>query len=599
MPRRTKAEILAAKAARAARLDAPLLANGGTGVSAEQRLADIRAQRLEAMQALAKYKSEHHIEFFKPHVKQQQFINAALDPSKSTLAFIAGNRTGKTEVVMALTVAFALGRLPWVPKPKPFTFPNPLSISLAADGTVIVTHLAATHTAAQSAWTALHPPELTGSPVPPMPGAWQLVGDSAVGRFPQGSAKVTGTYDHLRSLLQAAPDPAALRFKPPVKIRVFGEKTDTLAEVQNPKLKKFIPPEALALTKKGQTGVVEHYLFNNGSSIDLLTYQQDPASMEGWDGHLCVFDEPPPRQVYIANVRGLVDHKGIALFSMTPLKEAWVSDEIANNPDPSFFTVTASSYDNPYVDKGALDAFFSKLSEDELATRRDGKFLHLQGLVFKDFDKQHHVIRPFKPDRNYTVYVSIDTHPRTPHALVFVAVDQRNRFFVFKDIFQNGTPQDVAKWVLDVHDNVHPIELALIDPSSKGDTNRGESTFDIIENRLVRAGIPLEPGSKDLSGGILLMQDALLSANGIPSLFVTSDCQRTLFEFPRYTWDEYRGGADKSMRTPKNKPRDIDDHALECIRRLVQLPATFVDPAHRARLNEPQRWTPIDPYTGY
>ena len=636
MGRRSKAQIAADEAAREARIAAALgghaaqaatdpSASGAENPSArasgaqapekrvsdEQLLKDLQARRLDAMQRLATYKSNHRIEFFRPHAKQLEFVRALADPTKTTLSFVAGNRLGKTEIVMSLSVALALGRLPWVPKPRPFTFPNPVRSGLL-DGRVVITHTRATFDAASKTWEAIHCP-LDGPPLPgdpdsrpPLPGNWQFTdGETATGTFDASprsgtnAARIPGTYEHLRALLAAPTDPGKLRFNPPVKIRIFGEKTDTLAEVQVPKLKKFIPDGSLALSKKGQTGVIEHFLFNNGSTIDLLTYQQDPASMEGWDGHVCIFDEPPPRAVYIANVRGLVDHNGIALFSMTPLKEPWIADEIVNNPDPSFFSMTASSYDNPHVERSALDAFFSKLSEDELSTRRDGKFLHLQGLVFKEFDKQVHVVPPFKPDRSYTVYAAIDNHPRTEQAVLFVAVDQHNRVFAFHERFQHGTPAEVASWITRFHDEVHPVEQCLIDPSSQADSNRGETTYEIIEAALSRAGIPLDFGSKDLASGIQVVRDYLRSRNGVASVFVTEDCPRLIWEMQRYRWAEWRGGADKSTRTPLNKPVDADDHEIENLRRLLQLPARFVDPSHRALLAQRQGWSPADPVAGY
>lgn len=572
---------------------------GDDRVSDEQRLKDIQAQRLELLRAQTVYKSQHQLEFWRPHKRQAEFIRAILDPEKHTFSALGGNRSGKTAVVMALTVAFAHGRLPWIPVPKPFTLPPPLSIRVLSTGEVVVRFPDAAYRAICAAWESQHL-DVDGTPRAdvPLPGSWKE-GEEVEGTFIPGGVRTQGSLDYLRARLAAPTDPGQLRFKGPVKIRVFGEKSDTLSEVQTPYLKRFIAPEWLAGTKKGQTGVVEFYQFNNGSTINLLTYQQEPASMEGWDGHVCVFDEPPPRPVYIANVRGLVDHKGISVFAMTPLKEPWIADEIANNPDPAYFSMVMSSHENPHVDRGALDAFFSKLSEEELETRRDGKFLHLQGLVFKEFDKQVHVVRQFKPDREYTVYVAIDNHPRTEQAVLFVAIDRHDRVFAFKEIFQHGTPEDIGRWIVEFHDDVHPIEQVLIDRSSQGDTNRGSSTYEIIEARLTRAGIPLDFGSKDLSSGIQLVRDYLCSQNGIASLFITEDCKRLIWELQRYRWQEWRGGVDKSTRTPANKPVDADDHLIEDLRRLIQLPARWVDPLHRARLSQRAAWAPADPVAGY
>lgn len=396
----------------------------------------------------------------------------------------------------------------------------------------------------------------------------------------------------------AAAIPHTLRFKPPVKIRILGEDATALEQVTIPKLKQYMAPEWLAATKKNNLGLPAHWVFQNGSTIDLLTYNQDPSMMEGWDGHVILFDEPPPRPVYIANTRGLIDHGGISIFSMTPLKEAWISDEIVTKPSPSIWVQTMATRDNPHLDPKAITEFEEKLSPEERETRMHGKFLHLQGLVFKEFDREKHICPNFVPDHTYTVYVSMDTHPRTEQAISFVAVDRRDRMFVVHEVFKHMTPEQVAATVIEFHTKIHPIEYALIDPSSKGDSNRGDSTFEVIDRELAHHCIPLDLGSKDMSSGILLMHEALMSRNQIPSLFFCESAQRHIWEMLRYTWQDWKG-TNKQAKTELNKPIDKDDHLIEALRRLIQLPATWVNPARRAAAMAHRGFQPTDPEAGY
>jgi hypothetical protein len=138
--------------------------------------------------------------------------------------------------------------------------------------------------------------------------------------------------------------------------------------------------------------------------------------------------------------------------------------------------------------------------------------------------------------------------------------------------------------------------MAIIDPSSQGDQNRGDSTADVIMRHLGAAGIPLDFGSKDLSGGILLMQEAFMSRNRIPSLFICENCTRAIWELQRYTWSEWSPGTG-STKGEKNKPVDRDDHEIECTRRLVQLPVRHVPPRSATTFND--RYSPSDPIAGY
>lgn len=566
-------------------------------------LADAKAKKAELLEQAAKYQETHQLERFKPHAQQQLFFDALRDPEIKTFVLLGGNRSGKTEAAATAALSFAMGRLPWVPAPQtPFTMPPVLRATPVNGGpgfSALFDRAALLPTLERIGQTkGWEEAEFTPS------SDARLYGDEPKRRrkpptIPALQRIFTSNDDFKQQidLVERLSDPGRLRFDPPIKIRLLAEDMTSLEQVQLPKLRKYVAPEWIIAKKKNSFGIETHWVFANGSVIDLLTYQQDSAMMEGWDGHVCIYDEPPPRTHYIANIRGLVDHNGISIFSMTPLKEAWIADEIVNKPDNTIWTLTMHSRDNPHVSKQAIDEFESKLTEEEKETRLDGKFLHLQGLVFKQFDKPKHVIAPFDIPPNYTCYVSIDTHPRTEQAVVFMAVDPRGNRFVVSESFRHETPDQVADRIIDFHKNTHRLELALIEPSSQGDTNRGESTFSIIENRLLEEGITLELGSKDLSGGILVMQECLRSKNGLASLFFFRNCERTIWEMQRYVWQDWKnaGGKDK---TEMNKPKDADDHMIECIRRLVQHPTDYVPPRAQSEFLQ-KTWSPTDPDAGY
>ena len=85
--------------------------------------------------------------------------------------------------------------------------------------------------------------------------------------------------------------------------------------------------------------------------LDATRYEEDDV-FEGWEGDLVIYDEPPRRNVRIANARGLIDRNGKELFCMTLLKEAWVDREVIKarnddgSPDLSVFNVNADIYSN-------------------------------------------------------------------------------------------------------------------------------------------------------------------------------------------------------------------------------------------------------------
>src|SRR3972149_2614216 len=123
-----------------------------------------------------------------------------------------------------------------------------------------------------------------------------------------------------------------LRFKPPIKVRLFGEDwTHHVGQVLIPEIKKWMPASQVKTTKKNNQGIDYFWELKNGSILEIMTYEQQTDQVEGWSGHVVACDEPMPRDKYIANKRGLVDYNGVYLMAFTPLKEPWIKDELIDN----------------------------------------------------------------------------------------------------------------------------------------------------------------------------------------------------------------------------------------------------------------------------
>ena len=320
---------------------------------------------------------------------------------------------------------------------------------------------------------------------------------------------------------------------------------------------------------------MSHNYFVDGILVHNSNNQQ-PKEHESWEGDLIVYDEPPKREIYIANARGLVDRRGREVFAATLLDEPWIDHEIIKKvgvdgkPDRSVFWIEGTTYDNVGygITQEGVDEFMSKLTEDEIQARIYGVPAYKQGLVYLMFNRKEHLVPWFRVPLDWMVDIAIDVHPRERQAVTFMATDQRNDRYVCDEIWEYGDGTQLGEMIVrKVHQNDYRVNRVIIDPLSKGDKNNPETVFQKVANVLLRHDMALGTAVKDLSAGILSVKTHLKGPNNKASLFLMDNCQRTLYEMEGYTWDSKTG-----------KPIDKDDHSMENLYRLCLLNTRYVEP---------------------
>lgn len=110
----------------------------------------------------------------------------------------------------------------------------------------------------------------------------------------------------------------------------------SVAEKIEPMLKLLIPKTCQPVFKPGPTGILIRvkltlgpYGEKCGSEIHVRSYDQRPDTFEGIDFDWVHYDEPPPQNIYTAVERGKVVTNASSWFTMTPLKEPWVYDQLS------------------------------------------------------------------------------------------------------------------------------------------------------------------------------------------------------------------------------------------------------------------------------
>lgn len=337
---------------------------------------------------------------------------------------------------------------------------------------------------------------------------------------------------------------------------------------------QFLPMSEVKRIKKYPGGEISKIEYRNGSQTDFLTYEQDTKAFEGWTGDWAQWDEPMPRDKYIATLRGLMRWKGITWGAMTPLSEVWIYDEIytqagvgPDKPDVFNFDIM----DNPTLSKEEIDDFASKLTADEREARLHGRFKHLSGLVFKELKPDIHFIEPFDIPKDWTRYCAMDYHSRMPCAALWLAVDPKGTCYVYDELWVDKTVKEICE-IIKAKEEKDVIRARFIDSiSATPDRITGTSP----QREFARHGLHFRSSMKNWILGLNACREYLrLGADGAPGIyFMRGRVDNCIHSMSRYQWSEYSDDREGEKESPKKKYAHFPD-ALRYI--LVMRPSYLI-----------------------
>lgn len=346
------------------------------------------------------------------------------------------------------------------------------------------------------------------------------------------------------------------------------------------KIRDFCPDEWIVRTKKGHDGYVELIEFNTGSTIFIGSYFQESGTQEGLDWDWAHFDEPPPRPMWIAVRRGLLDRGGRAWFTLTPLNCPWIYNELYRKADglaTSIHTITLP--DNPYISDKEKQAFINSLHPDEIEARVYGKFSHLLGSIFPEFRRDVHVVHPHSPPEGCPIFMVMDPHDRRPSYIMWAYVDARDRIVIF-DEWPNNNFWEMKS----VHMSVRDYSNVIRDKEGRMkvyerimDPNFGRTPSHMTGRTLVEEyweyGLDFYTDiNNDIAVGHNRIHDRLEHKNREPGLLVTSNCHNMLWAFESYVWKTRDLEAEFNA---KERPDDSGKDQIDAVRYFLDFEPTY------------------------
>jgi len=291
----------------------------------------------------------------------------------------------------------------------------------------------------------------------------------------------------------------------------------------------------------------------NGGRIVSLSVEAGREKFQGASVKFVWLDEEPSVEVFEECMLRVVDTKGKILITATPLKGlSFLYDFFVDNPPSGFDRYALSGLDNPYISSNKLKRAVSHLSEASQNARLFGMFTSQSGLVYPEFDRAVHVVKPFVIPDHWPRDICIDFGVRNPFAALWIAHDQDNDcLYVYREYYKTEkTTLENGRMIIALGAKDPDLRWIVADPESK-------------DGRLLLArelGLHTKPAPKHygVTETINLVKERLkLNAEGVPALMVFQSCKELIKEFRKYKWSKTKG---------KDRPDKQHDHGLDALR---------------------------------
>lgn len=239
------------------------------------------------------------------------------------------------------------------------------------------------------------------------------------------------------------------------------------------------------------------------------------------------------------------------------------------------YHMDASSYDNPYLPPDYIERMKSMYPEHMIRRYIYGDWDSAEGLVYSEFRKDVHVIRPFDVPKSWEFLISVDHGMVNPTAALLGAIDYDGNIYIIDEYYSPGVVSDHAKAIQKMTDG-YDISFWLIDPSTRAKTREKNGMPWSILEEYEDHNLFFTPANNEVVGGINRVSEyfrvredrisPVTGEKGAPKLFIFQNCVSLVEEIIQYKWSRLRGLV---ARNNPERPEDNRDHAMDALRYLV------------------------------
>ena len=338
-------------------------------------------------------------------------------------------------------------------------------------------------------------------------------------------------------------------------------------------IKKEIPPDLIEYKNEQELSI--HLV--NGSRIEIKGADNE-NSLRGVGLKGVIMDEAADQKPHVWEeiIRPtLVDSKGWGIFIGTPkgfnyFYDLWLRGRRGSKTyESDWKSFRFTSYDNPHLDPGEIDQAKSEATrakrEETFAQEYMAEFKKYEGLIYKNFNRETHVVEPFEIPytTDWEIYRGIDFgYGVNPTVCLWIAVSPEGKWYVIDEYYETKDSSDYhCGMILSKSGQYQSATLSYGYPSNPmliGDWSK-KGVY------LTAALRTLNTNLRDwVSTGIDIITEKMKISvlDHLPSFFVFKNCDNFIGELEKYEWQEPK---DERLNHP-GRPRKANDHGPDACR---------------------------------
>lgn len=326
-------------------------------------------------------------------------------------------------------------------------------------------------------------------------------------------------------------------------------------------LKAELEPVAISINESRLEITVQ--TIQGGQSIIILRAWEAVETLRGQYFDFMVIDEVASMKHFWTGWNEvlsptLVDRKGDALFISTPKGFNHFYELYSKDPerppakdmtqDADYKSFHFTTYDNPFIPREEIERERASKPEDTFAQEFLADFRRMEGLVYKEFDRDKHLYSTRGNVNIIERIVGLDFGYTNPTAMVVIEKDTDNHYWVVDEYYKTGkTTPEITQYLGTLKANkVYP------DPAEP----------DRIEE-LRRAKVNVQDVSKDVEAGISAVRELFKTDR----LHISTNCTNLIAELEMYRYPER-----KPDKNEPEAPVKEYDHACFTKDAIINLP---------------------------